>query len=203
MTKVCEIIQETDINSSGLITHQGNSYQIHFYTNHGSSELNMTVISKYPPIINSLRIKLIRDFILPCPLLEKEFGFYRLFTGETFNRKHIIDIKIGEVITFNRSLSCIREITTDSDKFENMSFKILCKHKDISYYLFIEMFSDYPQGKEVLLISYSYVKILSIDDFYYATKLKNPLYRNIFMKYIQCDLVIFISLLYHLIMNKF
>lgn len=65
------------------------------------------------------------------------------------------------------------------------------------------MFSDYPQGKEVLLISYSYVKILSIDDFYYATKLKNPLYRNIFMKYIQCDLVIFISLLYHLIMNKF
>lgn len=162
----------------------------------------MTVISKYPPIINSLRIKLIR-VILPCPLLEKEFGFYRLFTGETFNRKHIIDIKIGEVITFNRSLSCIREITTDSDKFENMSFKILCKHKDISYYLFIEMFSDYPQGKEVLLISYSYVKILSIGDFYYATKLKNPLYRNILMEYIQRDLVIFISLLYHLIMNEF
>ena len=175
MAKVCETIQGTDINSSGLITHQGNSDQIHFCTNHGNSELNMTVISKYGPIINSLRIKLIRVCILHCPLLEKEFGFYRLFTGETFNRKHIIDIKIGEVITFNRSLSCIREITTDNDKFENMSLKILCKHKDISYYLFIEMFSDYPQGKEVLLISYSYVKILSIDDFYYATKLKKIL----------------------------
>ena len=46
----------------------------------------------------------------------------------------------------------------------------LCKPKDISYYLFIEMFNDYPEEKEVLLILCSYFKILSIEDFYYATK---------------------------------
>ena len=32
------------------------------------------------------------------------------------------------------------------------------------------MFNDYPEEKEVLLILCSYFKILSIEDFYYATK---------------------------------
>ena len=51
------------------------------------------------------------------------------------------------------------------------------------------MFSDYPEEKVVLLIPCSSFKILSIDDFYYATKSKNHLCRKIYMEYIRSNII--------------
>ena len=53
---------------------------------------------------------------------------------------------------------------------EILYLKYYVSLKAFLLYLFIEMFNDYPEEKEVLLIWCSYFKILSIEDFYYATK---------------------------------
>ena len=83
---------------------------------------------------------------------------------------------------------CTREITTNSDKFGNTLFKILHNPKKISYYLFIEMFSDYPEEKEVMLAPGSKFKVLDIDDFYYATKSYNCLCRKVYIGYVETDI---------------
>ena len=53
---------------------------------------------------------------------------------------------------------------------EILYLKYYVSLKTFLLYLFIEMFNDYPEEKEFLLIWCSYFKILSIEDFYYATK---------------------------------
>ena len=53
---------------------------------------------------------------------------------------------------------------------EILYLKYYVSLKTYLLYLFIEMFNDYPEEKEFLLIWCSYFKILSIEDFYYATK---------------------------------
>ena len=70
-------------------------------------------------------------------------------------------LKLWEPIFFNQFVLCTREITTNSDKFGNTLFRILCNPKKIAYYLFIEMFSDYPEKKEVMLSQGSKFKVLT------------------------------------------
>ena len=194
LLKICKSIQKIDTSSSNLIKHQnhviesGNSNLIHYYTTHGSADLNLAFIYLNAPMIYMHRIKLIRDCILSTPLTNKDFTFNRFFRGEKINNKYINNIEIGEIIVFNQFLSCTREITTNSDKFGNTLFKIVCNPKNISYYLFIEMFSDCPEEKEVILAPRSKFKVLSIDDFYYATKSHNRLCRKLHIEYIETDI---------------
>ena len=65
------------------------------------------------------------------------------------------------------------------------------------------MFSDYPEEKVVLLIPCSSFKILSIDDFYYATKSKNHLCRKYIWNILDLISLKLIYLLYLLIIRYF
>ena len=193
LLKVCSSVQKIDTSSNDLIKNQnhiikkGNSNLIHYYTIHESSDLNLSLIHMYLPIIHMHRIKLIRACILISPLINKKFTFYRFFRGKKINIEDIEDINIGKIISFNQFLFCTREITTNCNKFGSTSFKILCNLKTISYYLFIEMFSDYLEEKEVLIAPGSKFKVLNIDDFYYATKSQNYLCKIIYIEYTETD----------------
>ena len=64
----------------------------------------------------------------------------------------------------------------------------MCNPKNISYYLFIEIFVDYPEEKEVMLAPGSKFKLLNIDDIYYATKSLDRLCRKVNIEYVETDI---------------
>ena len=64
----------------------------------------------------------------------------------------------------------------------------MCNPKNISYHLFIEIFVDYSEEREVMLAPGSKFKLLNIDDFYYATKSHDRLCRKVNIEYVETDL---------------